>query len=95
MILILLNQTSSKWIRIDFVDPKSILGCPNGHPNTPLVGLNMFLLLINIDYFDFGLYKTFALVLVSSFSLFLFLVPIVLNFGFYKYFRICICPYKY
>ena len=31
------NQTRTKDIRIDFVLPKPILGCPNRHPNMPCV----------------------------------------------------------
>ena len=41
------------------------------------IGLNMFLVFINMDHFDFGPSKIFTLVLVPPFFIIMFFVPIV------------------
>ena len=47
----------------------------------------MFLIFINIDHFNFNFFKIFTLILIYFI---LFLIPIMLNFDSYKYFRIYI-----
>ena len=48
----------------------------------------MFLVTMNIGYFNFCSSKIFTLVLVPFFSFILFLVLVIINFGSYKYFRV-------